>query len=140
MTTLKQADHVQSRVFVVDDDTSVLAAISRLLRSAGFDVQAFPSAREFLDVHDSRIPGCAVLDVGLGELSGLSVQEALSVGVGRRPVIFLTGCDDVHTGVMAMKAGATDYLTKPVQDTALIAAVHSALESDRAFRHEQEIM
>src|ERR1700761_5647866 len=130
----RHAEITQSRVFLVDDDSSVLAAIARLLRTAGFDVQTFQSAREFLNAHDSRIPGCAVLDIGLGEFSGLSIQESLSAGSERRPIIFLTGCDDVHTGVLAMKAGATDYLTKPVQDTALIEAVHTAIEADRAFR------
>src|ERR1700743_2649287 len=100
----RQVESAQGRVFLVDDDSRVLMAIARLLRAAGFDVQTFQSAREFLDVHDARIPGCAVLDIGLGEFSGLSIQEALSAGMERRPIIFLTGCDDVHTGILAMKA------------------------------------
>ena len=109
----------------------------RLLRAAGFDVEAFSSGRQFLDQHDPQIPGCAVLDVGMEELDGLSLQQALSAGGAMRPVIFLTGCDDVTTTVRAMKAGAVDYLTKPVQDETLIAAVRIALDYDARARAQR---
>jgi FixJ family two-component response regulator len=128
-----------ARVFVVDDDRRILAAISRLLGAAGFDVQTFETAKEFLERHDPNIPGCALLDVGLEDLDGLALQKVLTANNGMRPVIFLTGCDDVHTSVRAMKAGAVDYLTKPVQDTTLIAAVQSAIENDRIARDERQI-
>lgn len=128
-----------ARVFVVDDDRRILTAISRLLGAAGFEVQTFETAKDFLERHDPDVPGCALLDVGLEDLDGLSLQEVLTANNGTRPVIFLTGCDDVHTGVRAMKAGAVDYLTKPVQDTALIAAVQSAIESDRIARDQRRI-
>lgn len=127
------------RVFVVDDDRRILTAISRLLGAAGFEVQTFETAKDFLERHDPNIPGCALLDVGLDDLDGLSLQEALTAKPGSRPVIFLTGCDDVNTSVRAMKAGAFDYLTKPVEDTALIAAVQSAIEIDRIARGERRI-
>lgn len=129
-----------ARVFVVDDDRRILTALSRLLGAAGFDVETFETARDFLERHDPNIPGCALLDVGLDDLDGLALQQALSANNGTRPVIFLTGCDDVNTSVRAMKAGAVDYLTKPVQDTALIAAVQSAIENDRLAREERRII
>jgi FixJ family two-component response regulator len=122
------------RVFVVDDDHTILTAMARLLGLAGYDVETYQSPGDFLAHHDPLIPGCALLDIGLGEVDGLSLQNALVERKPARPIIFLTGCDDVHTGVRAMKAGAIDYLTKPVQEADLLAAIEKALEADRKSR------
>lgn len=121
----------------MDDDESVLRALSRLLSSAGYDVKAFHSPTEFLREHDPDILGCALLDVGMAELDGLAVQQALLHDENLRPVIFITGRDDAKTGVSAVKAGAFDYLTKPVQDTALLAAVQAAIELDIESRRKR---
>jgi FixJ family two-component response regulator len=124
-------------VFLIDDDASVLTALSRLLREAGFDVEAFQSPSEFLLHDDTSTPGCAVLDVALGEWNGLEVQTALANKGDARPIIFITGQGDIATSVQAMKAGAVDFLTKPVRDEDLIEAVRRALERDRATREEE---
>jgi FixJ family two-component response regulator len=136
VTVTEQAE----RVFLVDDDRSILNALSRLLGAAGFAVEAFSSPREFLAQHDPQIPGCALLDIGMDECDGLALQETLTSSGSARPIIFLTGCDDIQVGVRAMKAGAVDYLTKPVQDVALIAAVQTALAYDRKERAEGRIL
>jgi FixJ family two-component response regulator len=128
------------RVFLVDDDAQILKALGRLLRAAGFEVEPFASAREFLERHDADIPGCAVLDVGMEELDGLSLQEMLVSGDAPRPIVFLTGRDDVSSGVRAMKAGAIDYLTKPVQDETLIGAINAALAFDQAARDQRQVL
>jgi len=124
------------RVFLVDDDVAVLTALSRLLREAGFDVEAYQSPSEFLLNEDIETPGCAVLDVALGDRSGLDVQSALANKGDTRPIIFITGKGDIATSVQAMKAGAVDFLTKPVLEENLIAAVRNALERDRLAREE----
>ena len=124
-------------VFLVDDDTAVLTALSRLLREAGFIVECYDSPSEFLENDDIQIPGCAVLDVALGDRNGLEVQSALASKGDIRPIIFITGKGDVETGVRAMKSGAVDFLTKPVLEDALIGAVQRALERDRVTREEE---
>lgn len=127
---MTQCTHITPCVFVVDDDRSVLKAFSRLLGAAGYSVRTFDSPCEFMEHHDPSVPGCSLLDVGMGELDGLAIQERLQHEGNMRPIIFITGCDDVNTSVRAMKAGAMDYLTKPVQQEALLAAVESAVEAD----------
>src|SRR5215475_4334968 len=108
------------QVFVIDDDKSILVALKRLLNSAGFEAKIFSSPREFLEAHDPDVPGCAVVDIGMDELNGITLQEKLMAGENPRPIIFVTGCDDVHVSVQAMKAGAIDFLSKPVSDTDLL--------------------
>lgn len=120
-----------STVFVVDDDPAVLKSLSRLLRSAQLNVATFASAQEFLEQHDPRAPGCLVLDVSMPGLNGLELQESLSTKGSAIPIIFLTGHGDVPTSVRAMKHGALDFLSKPVNDEGLLNAVHTALEKDR---------
>jgi FixJ family two-component response regulator len=124
------------RVFLVDDDASVLNGLSRLLRQAGFDVQSYQSPSDFLDRHDAKSPGCVILDVLLGDRSGLEIQYALTARGDKRPIIFITGGGDVATGIRAMKAGAVDFLTKPVMEKDLLEAVDRALERDRLAREE----
>jgi FixJ family two-component response regulator len=124
-------------VFVVDDDPAVLKAVSRLLRAAGFHVASFSSSRRFLAQHDPSAPGCLVLDLVMPDLTGLELQETL-VSMGEaRPIIFLTGRADVPATVRAMKQGATEFLTKPVERAELVQAVRAALARDGAARFAQ---
>lgn len=112
-------------VYVVDDDPSVRRALTRLVRSAGHEVEAYGSAREFLGhACGERTPACVVLDVQLPDLSGLELQRELDA---RLPIVFLTGHGDIAMTVGAIKAGATDFLTKPVRDDDLLRAIDLAL-------------
>ena len=125
------------KVFLVDDDTHVLKALTRLLRARGYDTQAFTSPREFLARYDADIPGCAILDVAMPGLDGLALQQTLTEGGQQRPVIFLTGKGDVPTGVRAMKAGAIDFLTKPVHEADLLDAIARARDEDTTGRQRR---
>jgi FixJ family two-component response regulator len=119
-----------SMVFVVDDDSSVRKSLTRLIGSAGYTVEAFASAREFLARARYPGPACLVLDVRMPGLNGLDLQEALA-RVGRRmSIVFVTGHIDVSESVRAMKHGAVDLLMKPVDDLELLAAVGRALAKD----------
>jgi len=116
-------------VYLVDDDTAVLKALARLLHTAGWETAAFPSAEAFL-VHlgaGPPRPGVLVLDVGLPGLDGLDLQRALGARVETLPIVFLTGRGSIPISVQAMKAGAVDFLTKPVSGQALITAVSDAV-------------
>ena len=121
-------------VYLVDDDTGVLKALSRLLRAKGYEVKSYVSPQEFLEQHDPAVSGCAVLDVSMPGLDGLELQQALTAGGSHRPVVFITGKGDVPTSVRAMKAGAIDFLTKPTKDTDLLEAVRRAEERDAEVR------
>ena len=115
-----------SMVFVVDDDDSVCRALARLIQSAGYRVETFGSARAFLDSRRAdTCPACLVLDIQLPDLSGLELQRELDAAL---PIIFITGYGDLSMGVGAMKAGAIDFLAKPVRDTDLLRAIGQALE------------
>jgi FixJ family two-component response regulator len=127
-----------SIVHVVDDDDSLRIAVMRLLRAAGHDVRGYPSAGEFLLAQPTNTPGCVVLDIHMPGPSGLDVQEALSKRADALPIIFLTGHGDIPMSVRAMKAGAVDFLTKPVERAALLDAVQSALARDAANRAARE--
>lgn len=122
---------------MVDDDPGVLRALRRLLSAAGLETLAFPSAAAFLDAHDPATPGCLVLDVALPGLDGLQLQRALAISECARPIVFITGRGDIPTSVQAMKGGAVDFLTKPVNDEVLLAAVHHAIDVDRLAREAQ---
>lgn len=121
-----------ARVFLVDDQAAVRKAMARLLASAGYEVEAYESARVFLDSGMADAAGCLVLDLAMPEMDGLALQQALTDSL--LPVIFLTGHGDIASGVQAMKAGAFDFLTKPVDGAMLLAAVHGALDQNRAAR------
>jgi FixJ family two-component response regulator len=123
-------------VFVVDDEPAVRKALSRLLSAAGFSVRTFESPQLFLTEHDPSTPGCLVLDVAMPGLNGLQLQAALADSGCERSIIFLTGHGDIPMSVKAIKAGAIDFLTKPVDDEALLAAVRTALGRDRVARRE----
>jgi FixJ family two-component response regulator len=119
-------------VFVVDDQPSVRKSLTRLLVSAGYTVEAFASAREFLAREPYAGPCCLVLDVRMPGLTGLALQEALAA-VGRRTsIVFVTGHVDVPMSVKAMKGGAVDLLTKPIDREELLAAVARAVAKDAA--------
>jgi FixJ family two-component response regulator len=129
---------VEACVSVVDDDALVLRSLGRLLRAAGFTVQTYPSSQAFLAQGASAAPGCVVLDLSMPGLSGLELQQALAASPDRRPVVFISGRGDVPSSVAAMKAGALDFLVKPFDEPALLAAVRSAVEKDRAARATRE--
>jgi len=124
-------------VFLVDDDTSVLRAVGRLVRSAGWNVAAFESPREFLEQQTPDAPGCLILDVAMPGVDGLQLQQVLPRVGNHLPIIFLTGTGDIPTSVRAMKSGAADFLTKPCPDEELLAAIGQALTRDRQFRQER---
>src|SRR6266702_3959846 len=124
-------------IFVVDDYAPVRSAVSRLLRAAGFAVVAFASPQEFLTQYDPHTPGCLVLDLDMPAVHGLELQRILATKGSVLPIIFLTGHGDIPKSVQAMKRGASDFLTKPVNDEELLAAVRAAIEKDRALRREQ---
>ena len=121
-------------VFLVDDELPVRKAVGRLLRSAGIEVSDFGSPKEFLAVFDPATPGCLVLDVAMPDLNGLELQRALAERGSSLPIIFLTGRADIPMSVQAMKGGAIDFLTKPINDVDLLAAIHQALTTDHAAR------
>ena len=120
--------------FLVDDEPAILRAIARLLGAAGYRTKSFSSPHKFLVAHDPSIPGCAIIDLAMSELDGLAVQEALIKSGSNRPIIFLTGRGDVSSTVKAMKAGAVDFLTKPVKSEALLSAIAKAAELDKLSR------
>jgi len=124
-------------VYAVDDEPATLKAIARLLRAAGWNVAAFSSPGEFLERVDPAAPGCLVLDMSMPKLTGLEVQQALGARGCALPIVFLTGRADVPMSVQAMKRGATDFLTKPVDEEDLLAAVRRAVESDAAARKDR---
>jgi FixJ family two-component response regulator len=125
----------RSTIYLVDDDAGVLKALSRLLRSRGYEVRPYSSPQVFLQEHDPGAPGCAVLDVSMPGLDGLEIQRALTTTTGyQRPVVFVTGKGDIPTSVRAMKAGAIDFLTKPINDSDLFEAVARAEARDSESR------
>ena len=129
--------HPTPTVFIVDDYPPVRRSISRLLRAAGFAVAAFASAKEFLVQYDPQTLGCLVLDVAMPTLNGLELQRILEKAGSDLPIIFLTGQGDIPKSVEAMKHGAVDFLTKPVNDKELLTAVRTAIEKDCALRRRQ---
>jgi len=126
-------------VFVVDDDISVRESLELLIRTAGWGVETFRSATDFLAYPRTDVPCCLVLDVSLPDLNGLELQQRLD---DRRelPIVFITGHGDIPMSVRAMKAGATEFLTKPFQDDALLDAVRGGIErSTAALSRETEL-
>lgn len=118
-------------VFVVDDDISVRESLELLIRSEGWLVETFVSAKEFLDRPRALVPSCLVLDVSLPGLNGLELQKQVVVERSDMPIIFITGHGDVPMTVQAMKAGAVEFLTKPFRDEALLSAIRQSLERSR---------
>ena len=126
-------------IFVVDGDITERQSLERLIRTAGWEPKPFASAEEFLSSPRGSVPCCVVLEPTLPGLGGLELQRQLT-GRLDMPIIFITGHDDVPTAVQAMKAGAVEFLTKPVVDAALLHAIGAALERSRAaLRHDWEL-
>lgn len=124
-------------VFVVDDDPAILRAMERLLRSSGIKVEVFATAQAFLDGYRQDVTGCVIMDLAMPQVDGLQLQQRLTERGGAVPIIFLTGHGDIPTSVRAMKQGAADFLTKPVDDRELLAAVERATRTCRILQEER---
>ena len=114
-------------VFVIDDDESVSKSISRLMKSVGFNVRTFTSARDFLDQECQNLPGCLVLDVRMPGISGLELQQKLIDCSSRLPIILMSAHEDISAREQGLKAGAVEFLQKPFDDIDLIEKVNAAL-------------
>ena len=126
-------DHI---VYVIDDELCVREAVAELLSSAGLNAVAFGSVAEYLTQARSELPGCLLLDVNMPDVNGLDFQKQLAA-TDHVPIVFITGHGDIPTSVRAIKAGAVDYLTKPVSDEVLLQAVDAAIEQDRKALQER---
>jgi len=124
-------------IHVVDDDASFRNAISRLLRAGGYAVQTFASATEFLQSARADVPVCVLLDLRMPGPSGLDLQSALVRSENPLPIVFLTGHGDIPASVQAMRAGADDFLTKPVKKEVLFPAIERALARDAQDREQR---
>jgi len=128
-------------VFLVDDQEYVLNALIRVLDSAGFSSLAYTSAEAFLESGNVDAPGCLILDLSMPGMDGFALQKELAIRASDLPLIFLSGHAEIRTGIQAMKAGACDFLTKPVDDESLFLAVSEAMEINqmaRRARNERE--
>jgi FixJ family two-component response regulator len=132
------ADPQGALVVIVDDDGKVREALAELMATVGLETACFGSAREFMDSPAIERPGCMILDVRLPGVSGLEFQHHLAASGNSKPIVFLTGHGDIPMSVQAMKAGAVDFLTKPVRDQTLIDAVMLGIERDIAQRAAAE--
>jgi FixJ family two-component response regulator len=132
-------DNQAPTVFVIDDDPAICRALSRLLTAAGYAARTFESAEGFLAERDSEAPGCLLLDICLPGLGGIELQRSFLGSPCPRPIVFLTGQGDIQTSVNAMKAGAVDFLPKPIEGERLIAAIDKALLCDAERRLEYAI-
>lgn len=124
-------------VFVVDDDISVRESLELLIRSVGWQPETFESAQEFLSRPRSHVPSCLVLDISLPGINGLELQKRVAADRSDMPIIFITGYGDVPTSVQAMKAGAVEFLTKPINDDVLLSAIGNAIERSRAAIYQE---
>jgi FixJ family two-component response regulator len=133
MRASRQSDAI---IAIVDDDASAREGLQSLIRSAGWRVETFVSAQEFLGRRGAETPSCLILDLQLPGLSGLDLQERMAeVGLAI-PIVFLTGHGDIPASVQAMKAGAVEFLTKPLDEQKLLQAIQEALERDRRTRQQ----
>ncbi len=123
-------------VFIIDDDLSARRGLSRLIRIGGFNVKSFASAQDFLSSQYYNGPGCIVLDLQMPGLSGLDLQAELNKAEYSMPIIFISAHGNVPTTAQAMKEGALEFLTKPVDRDQLLKAIQVALDRDRAGREE----
>jgi FixJ family two-component response regulator len=130
--------HQKPIIHVVDDDEPFQEAITTLLRAAGYEVRTYATAGHFLLATEVDRPGCILLDIQMPGPSGLELQKSLTVQANHLPVIFLTGHGDIPSSVRAIKSGAVDFLTKPVQKEVLLAAVQNALSLDMERRVVRE--
>ena len=131
---------IKPLVFIVDDDVSVRESLELLIRHEGWQPETYGTADDFLKRPPALVPSCLILDVSLPGISGLELQSRISEDRLAMPIIFITGYGDIPMTVRAMKAGAIEFLTKPLTDEALVAAVKQALEHSRTALAEQRIM
>ena len=124
-------------IYVVDDDVSVCRALSLLLESHGFTVETFTRAKDFLLSKHPKIPSCLVLDIGLPDITGLALQEAMTAQQLNTPIVFITGRGNIPMSVKAMKAGAIDFLPKPFTDKELLDAIDRAIAKNKIQNKEQ---
>src|SRR5437660_9479629 len=142
MTSASPSLKLQNKpiVFVVDDDISVRESLELLIGFAGWQPETFSSAEEFLTRPRPLVPSCLVLDVSLPDLNGLELQRLIAPDRIDMPIIFITGHGDIPMTVQAMKAGAVEFLTKPIDDDALLSAIRHAIErSSAALDREAEV-
>ena len=127
-------------VHVVDDDANLLRAVTRLLRSHGYAARSYASASEFLSAGIPVGPTCLLLDLNMPEMTGLELQKVIADCQSRLPIVFISGQSDVPAAIRAMKAGAVDFLTKPFEGDAFIAAIESAwMRSQTAHASEDAV-
>ena len=126
-------------VFIVDDAREIRMALTCVLEAAGYQVRSFESAERYLEAQGCDVPGCLLLDIYMPGMSGFDLQRSLVGSTRAHPIVFLTGQGDIQTSVQAMKTGAVDFLTKPIDDTRLFAAVNQAIKLDVAARGERAI-
>jgi FixJ family two-component response regulator len=136
----QRSEAEQPAIIIVDDDASVREALAELILSVGFQPTCFASIRELLDADVLDRPGCLILDVSMPGGSGLDLQHYLTLSGNPRPIIFLTGHGDIPTTVRAMKAGAVDFLTKPMREQTLLDAVRAGIAIDTARRAEAVVV
>jgi FixJ family two-component response regulator len=127
-------------IAIVDDDPSVREGLKSLIRSAGWSVETFASAQEFLSRPRAKVPSCLILDLQLPDLSGLDLQKRMAATDLEIPIVFLTGHGDIPASVQAMKAGALEFLTKPVDEQDLLRAIQEAIDRDRRTRQQHADM
>jgi FixJ family two-component response regulator len=125
-------------VFVVDDDISVRESLESLIRCAGWRPEVFASAEEFLSYARTPTPSCLVLDVGLPDLNGLDLQKRIALDHIDIPIIFITGAGDIPMSVQAMKAGAVEFLEKPVSEDVLLGVIGNAIDRSQVSLGRQE--
>ena len=126
-------------VFVIDDDAGVRQGLRFMLRAAGYSVEAFPSARSFLEDYHPPRGGCLLLDIQMPQISGLELQQTLNVRGWRIPVIFITGHGTIPLAIAVMKAGAFDFIEKPLREDALVESIERALRwNDKAYEERLE--
>lgn len=133
-------DKTNSKIFLIDDDEEIRSGISLLLKSLGYNIESFKSVDELLEYSDYSGPGCILLDVFLGEESGLELQSKIEINFETLPIIFITGQGNIPMSVEAMKKGAINFLQKPIDDKELMKAIEEALtRSDERIKKQNEI-
>ena len=137
---MQESGEYDAVIAIVDDDPSVRRGLERLIRSVGWKAETFASAQEFLAHPRTEAPGCLVLDLQLPGLSGLDLQKQMAEVGLETPIVFLTGHGSIPASVQAMKAGAIEFLTKPVDEQDLLKAIQEAIERDRCTRKQHADM
>jgi FixJ family two-component response regulator len=124
-------------IYVVDDDVSICRALKLLLEQHGFRVETFTRAAEFLSFKHNKVPSCLILDIRMPGISGLALQEAMAAQQLTIPIVFITAHGDIPTSVKAMRAGAVDFLTKPVTEKKILNAIEGAIAKNKIQNKQQ---